>query len=63
MIIKYVVLCFGLYFVPKNISGVEKVWAFTNTFLSYVITTILLFSLIKAKMVLFDLDLIYLKAI
>ncbi len=55
--------CFGLYSVPKNIGGVGKAWALTNASLSCIVTATSLFGSINSGVVLFNLGLVYLRAI
>ena len=60
---KWVVPCLGLYSIPQNTGGVGKACTLTITFLSFIVTTILLFGPIKARVILFDFGLVYLRAI
>ncbi len=44
-------------------NGIGKTWTLINVFLSYIVTAISLFDPMNARVVLFDLDLVYLKAV
>lgn len=60
---EWAIFCTGLYSISSNIRDTEKACTLTKASLSCIITAILLFGLIKVKMVLFACDLVYLGAI